>query len=283
MANKQRRVTLGEADLPSDSDPDDEDYVAETSEDGHNHSRKQKESYVDRPLSGATIRAWEVMCAEDVASLPPHRVHQDSLMRSFHKRHQQSPKGPLCPAGVFAELRKYSNIVEDDAPSFPKPIQMKKLTRCTNTQVTAHINPKPLVSAATVVEDTVRFAGEKITVNKVLKRGSLEELRHMQSQKRVKKAEVGGQLSGLDAFLRSCKDVREFNIMDKSGYDWQTHKNEAGVSDLEHDRHAGALERKEFIARATVQAETVVRNGEWRAAKLARAAAARAAASNKIS
>merc|ERR1712008_584373 len=91
-----------------------------------------------------------------------------------------------------------------------------------------------------VVEDLVRFAGERITVRRSVPVGSAEEQRRVQAQKRRRRSELGGQLAGLDALLGNAGTARAVSVVEKSEIDWHQHKEETGIRDRERDPHVGA-------------------------------------------
>merc|ERR1712008_217986 len=80
-----------------------------------------------------------------------------------------------------------------------------------------------------VVEDLVRFAGERITVRRSVPVGSAEEQRRVQAQKRRRRSELGGQLAGLDALLGNAGTARAVSVVEKSEIDWHQHKEETGI------------------------------------------------------
>ncbi|CAE8738175.1 unnamed protein product [Polarella glacialis] len=189
----------------------------------------------------------------------------------------------------FAEMQKeeaaqvaYSNSVQADAPQPKSVAELKKQVRAAAQEggsAPSACGLQPHVRATSVViEDTVRFAGEAVAVRRRLTPGSAEELRWQQAQKRRKTATLGGTIgSALDAFLLGSAagsgGGREVSSVEKSGIDWKRHKEESGLENLSSDPHAGALDRRDFLARAAFRSEA--------AARAAQRAAQRAAAARK--
>jgi len=272
-------ATLGTAVLPSDSDPDDEDYEdAGAENDGPAPRRRRRhgcqgagdESMDDdddaraQKKQRAAEKIWAEMAAEAraVAARRPPCAPLDALSRQFQRRHPRPPKQRSRRA-VFAELTKYSNAVAADAPPQPSAAELKRqvrsaavAARATSAMTPAPARPRPAVA---VVEDTVCFAGERVTVRRNVPVGSREEQQYLQAEKRRKKVQLGGQLASLDAFLGSAKGERGVSVIKKSNLDWQAHKDKAGLDNLRRDPHAGALERKAFLARAKARSEEVAK------------------------
>ena len=66
-----------------------------------------------------------------------------------------------------------------------------------------------LVSAETVVADTVRFAGEVVAVQRILQRGSREERRAQETARKRKQKELGGQFG---VVLRARRAISRLSI-----------------------------------------------------------------------
>lgn len=276
-------VTLAAAQLPSDSDPEDEDYedAGGDSDGGAKQKRGKKakgEASGDEPENAEKRRAaekiWAEMHAEalaDAARRPPC-TPLDALGRQFQRRHPRPPKQRSRRA-IVAELAKYSNTVVVDAPAVPSAADLKRQVRSAAvaaraTGAATPVRPKPV---SVVVEDTVRFAGENVTVRRHVAMGSREEQQRLQAQKRRRKVELGGQLAALDAFLSAGSGEQGVSVIEKSDLDWKAHKDKAGLDDLRRDPHAGAIERRAFLARATARSEEVAK-AEQRAASRGTAA-----------
>eukprot|EP00928_Gymnodinium_smaydae_P067806 TRINITY_DN5079_c0_g4_i1.p1 TRINITY_DN5079_c0_g4~~TRINITY_DN5079_c0_g4_i1.p1 ORF type:complete len:326 (-),score=70.68 TRINITY_DN5079_c0_g4_i1:70-1047(-) len=314
-------VTLATAVLPSDSEPDDEDY-ADSGSEGPPQKRRRKKGRrlgpddddaselesdaADAPLREARARKlFEELQAEETAASaaalrrrPPQRA-SEKLFRDLHRRHERPPKDRSRKT-VFAELAKYSQVrdsVAVDATATAgrekdsvgrATAELKKRVRrsaalvrgpassdVASSGATSSVTPSVVpVSDEVVVEDVVRFAGETVTVRRVLRRGSAEALRFQRASERRRQEGLGGSLQALDAFLQSCKQPRAIGVLDKSDLDWQNHRRDAGLEDLKRDQNAGALERHEFLERATARSEAAMRASQ-RAAE--RAAARRKA------
>jgi len=269
-------ATIASAQLPSDSDPEDEDYEDTGANDVPAHRSNPRDSARasidssgdDEQTQERRCRAakiWAEMCAEEQASTArrPPCVPLDALSRQFQCRHPRPPKQRSRRA-IFAELAKYSNAVGVDAVG-PSTADVKREVRSAAAAARAACG-KVTPSLARprrlplVIEDTVRFAGASVTVRRRALPGSLQEKQHLQAQKRLKRVELGGQLASLDAFLcAATSSERGVSVIEKSDLDWQAHKDRAGLDDLARDPHAGALERKAFLARTKARSEEVVR------------------------
>lgn len=99
------------------------------------------------------------------------------------------------------------------------------------------------------VQETRRFAGQTITVNKQVEAGSKE----------AEKAEAtahaaGGKKAGLDAVLASLAQAKKVTVLDKSQADWKDFKkkDETVEEELEAHKRSGAtfLEKQAFLGRA---------------------------------
>ena len=128
---------------------------------------------------------------------------------------------------ILHEVSKYTSSSHE----VPSAAEMKKKVRFSKDAMKA-MSGEAAESAgkmvkATVVQESVRFAGQTLTIQRTLLPGSAEERRYLQSQKRRKSAKLGGGLTALDKLLGVSRD-KELNTMEKSGLDWNRHKEEAG-------------------------------------------------------
>mmetsp|Transcript_58601 Transcript_58601/g.181564 ORF Transcript_58601/g.181564 Transcript_58601/m.181564 type:complete len:298 (+) Transcript_58601:92-985(+) len=258
-------VTLASADLGSESDPEDADYEEDASSAEEAGGAKGEDQQLEAEAPGAEGRRcaidalWAEMHAEAMAAAAkrPPCAPQDALARQFQRRHPRPPKD-CSRRGVLAQLARYSCAVPADAPP-PKPIaELKKQVRgaatvARATAAAAPVRPQP---AARVVETTVRFAGENVTVRRKVPGSGAGAA---PTRKRRKTEDLGGQLAAVDALLSSLQAPREVSALEKSNMDWNVHKDEAGLDDLQRDPHAGALERRDFLARASERSEAVAR------------------------
>ena len=130
----------------------------------------------------------------------------------------------VTKAAMLAEVSKYG-VSNDPNPS---AAEMKKKIRFSREELSA-VSGEPVESKmvrATVVQESVRFAGQTLTIERALVPGSAEEQRYLRTQKRRSNAKLGGGLAALDKLLGISRD-KELNTMDKSGLDWSRHKEEA--------------------------------------------------------
>lgn len=127
---------------------------------------------------------------------------------------------------ILHEVSKYTSSSHE----VPSVAEIKKKVRFSNDEMKA-MSGKAAESGkmvkATVVQESVRFAGQTLTIQRTLVPGSAEERRYLQSQKRRQSAKLGGGLAALDQLLGVSRD-KELNTMEKSGLDWNRHKEEAG-------------------------------------------------------
>eukprot|EP00747_Dinoflagellata_sp_TGD_P190065 gnl/TRDRNA2_/TRDRNA2_51209_c0_seq1.p1 gnl/TRDRNA2_/TRDRNA2_51209_c0~~gnl/TRDRNA2_/TRDRNA2_51209_c0_seq1.p1 ORF type:complete len:300 (+),score=59.16 gnl/TRDRNA2_/TRDRNA2_51209_c0_seq1:75-974(+) len=281
-------ITLGGAvDLPSESDPEDEDFEGDEELDDDKVAtrasaaggRSSQTEEASKAICEAAKAAWAEMQTENAAATAAAMrrrpcIPQDPLFREFQRRHPRSPKR-CSRTAVLSELAKYSNVrsaAEAQPPPRPTAAELRRRS-CTGADaaVPAAVSAT-LAAAPVVVQQTVRFAGESISVKRRVERGSNEE----KSQARRRKIDLGGQLSGLDAWLQARKVARDVSVVEKSGLDWKSHKDERGLDahDLERGPYAGALERRDFLDRATARTEAAHRAGVRAAARQAAAASA---------
>lgn len=173
---------------------------------------------------------------------------------------------------MLQEVCKY--CASADGSEVPSAAEMKKKVRFSREALSSMSGAatETKMLKATIVQESVRFAGQTLTIERTLVPGSAEEKRYLQSQKRRNSAKLGGGLAALDKLLGISRD-KELNTVEKSGLDWSRHKEEAGLNDLDRDPHAGALERSAFLQRAATRAAG--------AAKAVARAAARAAGRGK--
>eukprot|EP00439_Symbiodinium_sp_Y106_P039792 s1903_g4.t2 len=110
------------------------------------------------------------------------------------------------------------------------------------------------------VEESVKFAGETLTVTRQLVPGTAEERQFLLSQKRCQSAKLGGKFAALDNLLGAGKD-KVLNTVEKSDLDWQRHQQEAGLQDLSRDPQAP------FLRRANLRASEAIRDAARAAAR----------------
>ena len=129
---------------------------------------------------------------------------------------------------MLQEVSKYC----PDASPLPSAAEMKKKVRFSRDELSmpAATTTTKMVKA-TLVQESVRFAGQTLTIQRTLLPGSAEERRYLQTQKRRKSTKLGGKLAALDNLLGISKD-KELNTVEKSGLDWSRHKEEAGEEEV---------------------------------------------------
>mmetsp|Transcript_44155 Transcript_44155/g.84379 ORF Transcript_44155/g.84379 Transcript_44155/m.84379 type:complete len:295 (+) Transcript_44155:42-926(+) len=103
------------------------------------------------------------------------------------------------------------------------------------------------------VTETQSFAGQQITVTRVLAADSKEGKKLCR-----KKAEGAGATTGIDAVLQQLEKRRKMNVLDKTKMDWGEYKQEQDtdvVEDLEKHKRSGEthLEKKDFLERTDVR------------------------------
>jgi len=275
-------ATIADAVLQSESDPEDCDYehdedVSEeathagktkcVSSEAYNCSERTNQVFNDMHLEAMTLPA---------ARPPP--LPLDALGRDFQKRHPRPPK-QCSRRFIMSELRKYICAAGDDAPPCPTTAEIKKRVRAATSAArqSAGIRTSPLRPKRPNIEITecmVRFAGENVTVRRKVHKtlnlkNSTREFAKMQ-----RKTGLGGQLAALDSFLGTVGPTREVSAVEKSGIDWEDHKQQAQLEDLHRDPHAGALERKEFLVRTNAAGQAARRVAERRVLRTAACAAA---------
>lgn len=277
-----RTVTLGSAVLPSDSDPEDEDYEEPNSSQERGRSKASGRCSQGAGLeadNGAAIekkeraafQTWAEMHSDAMAAARrrPPCAPLDALSRQFQIRHPRPPK-QCSRKAIWAELKKYSCVVLPDAPPMPTAADLKRKVRsaavAARTTGSSGAARRQFQSAMVVVEDVVRFAGEHVTVKRRVAVGSSEEQHRLQEQKRRRQAQVGGRLAALDAFLGKAGAARDVSVVEKSDLDWRQHKDSTGLDGLDRDPRAGALERRAFLARARGRSEAEAAAGRARAA-----------------
>lgn len=282
-------ATLLNASFASESDPDDGDF--EDSSDFEQKlvqpRRRDRNRCLSRSRSlsagpegrgGSSHRMnqlWEAAQADAraVASKRPPAIQLDNLTKQFHRRHPRAPK-QRSRRHIFAEVAKFCNVVADDTPPPPRAVELKRQVRSAAASARQAISqhqglarPRPLT---TTVEDTIRFAGETVKVQRVVPAGVEAEA----LQPKPKRRKEGSAM--FDRFL-GMQDgpAKEVTVMDKSSLDWQAHKHTANITDLEKDPHAGALERKEFLDRVSARSDAIAdearRDERRQAARIAKA------------
>ncbi|CAE8629801.1 unnamed protein product [Polarella glacialis] len=275
--DSEAMATQQDGDFEADDSDGEVAKEAANDEIGPEDEEMQRRRFAEAETVFAEMQKEE---AAQVARRVP-RTHADPLFLEFQRRHVR-PAKDCSLRRVLAELAKYSNSVQADAPQPKSVAELKKQVRAAAQEggsAPSACGLQPRVRATSVViEDTVRFAGEAVAVRRRLTPGSAEELRWQQAQKRRKTATLGGTIgSALDAFLLGSAagsgGGREVSSVEKSGIDWKRHKEESGLENLSSDPHAGALDRRDFLARAAFRSEA--------AARAAQRAAQRAAAARK--
>eukprot|EP00435_Cladocopium_sp_Y103_P024041 s3598_g5.t2 len=191
----------------------------------------------------------------------------DDLWKEMQQDEMESAKSSEAfnEEEMLQEVCKY--CASADGSEVPSAAEMKKKVRFSREALSSMSGAatETKMLKATIVQESVRFAGQTLTIERTLVPGSAEEKRYLQSQKRRNSAKLGGGLAALDKLLGISRD-KELNTVEKSGLDWSRHKEEAGLNDLDRDPHAGALERSAFLQRAATRAA-----GAAKAVQMARA------------
>jgi len=249
--------TLADADLPSDSDPEDGDFKdadVDAEEDVKTNSREE-ELPSSRQNDAVTNQVWADMVKDDVAATArrPPSIQLDGLMRQLQQRHLRPPKDRSRRA-VFAQLAKYTPTSVAGAEPLPVVAEIKKRVRAEAVLARSAATEAPRVPRlkpdTQVLREKVRFAGELVSVSKCKALASKTEQNQTMATKRRASRKLGGKLAGLDEFLESQRPMKDITTVEKSGMDWHAHKESAGLNDLDRDKHAGALDRKNFLAKA---------------------------------
>lgn len=98
------------------------------------------------------------------------------------------------------------------------------------------------------IEETRRFAGQDITVQRDVEKDSKEAKKAQQVGTEIAKKE------GLDAVIASIAPAKKVTVLDKSKSDWKSFKNkdEEIQEELEAHKKSGStyLEKKDFLSRA---------------------------------
>jgi hypothetical protein len=104
-------------------------------------------------------------------------------------------------------------------------------------------------AAATItVNETVKFAGQEVSVEKTLVVGSKEH-KALQAKEQSKKLSARGG-GGLDNVMSLLAGPKAVSATAKSSSDWDNFKEKAGISEeLEVATKNGFLEKKDFLDR----------------------------------
>ncbi|CAE7941693.1 CFDP1, partial [Symbiodinium sp. KB8] len=177
------------------------------------------------------------------------------------------PQPRVSKSNILAEVVKFSNLSTGDAQ--PSTAEVKRKVRLSKEELTAQSpgsSGQPKLMRTVQVEESVKFAGETLTVTRQLLPGTAEEKQFLLSQKRRQSAKLGGKFAALDNLLGTDKD-KVLNTVEKSDLDWQRHQQEAGLQDLSRDPQAGYIERSEFLRRANLRASEAIRDAARAAAR----------------
>lgn len=280
-------ATLANAVLPSESEAEDGDYEDPTSSGeeaegggGRSNVSSRPEDVAQREASAQC--AWDELQAEEAAAAaaalqrrPPAVIADTALARSLHQRHPRRP-AERSRRAVLAELEKYT-FAGQASSAREAPLssirEMKQRVReavgAASSSATTAVAPRAAAAAAvaargaaeTCVVEVVRFAGEEVPVQRVAKQGGAGK--GMAPKRR--RLELDGELEAMGVKPR----LRAVSVVEKSDLDWQSHRRSAGLDDLKHDKHAGALDRKAFLARATARGHAAERAAVRAAARAA--------------
>eukprot|EP00746_Dinoflagellata_sp_MGD_P127452 gnl/MRDRNA2_/MRDRNA2_62023_c0_seq1.p1 gnl/MRDRNA2_/MRDRNA2_62023_c0~~gnl/MRDRNA2_/MRDRNA2_62023_c0_seq1.p1 ORF type:complete len:290 (+),score=79.69 gnl/MRDRNA2_/MRDRNA2_62023_c0_seq1:80-949(+) len=279
-------VSLAAAKFDSDTDENDEDYDAkedEANESDHEEGDAKRKNKKNKVKASTEIEeqerlrqvenAWAELCAESTAEVErrPPRRQQVAIPGEFQRRHPRPPKS-CTKSSIWAELKKYNNVVADDAPPAAKPAELKRRVRSAGDPPVCPARPnvkaadKP-TSGMVVLEEKLQFAGESVVVRRTVARGSKEEKKRLEEQSKKRKRELGGQLSMLDSYLGALKDKpKTVSAVDKSQKDWRSFTDQEGLeADLAKDKRAGAMDRQAFLKRTDARQQE-----ELRAARMAK-------------
>lgn len=302
-------TTIGDADLPEESDPEDADFEGSVdssdAESGSSHAlqrggKMKKKKRVDQAaLAQATSRAetlWAEMKAEESAAplktggRGPVGTLSDPLWRHLQRRHPKPAKQRATDV-VLAELKKHCGIVVDEEAS-----DLAAAAKATAAQIKQRVRAEVAAARqAPVVKRTVQMpgflkpltagisalsTGTAITASSgtvptasplvVSAPGAPLAKEFVEERPQKLRRSTVGQHDPVPS--------RDSTLVEKADLDWRAHKERLGVDgrDLARDRvHSGALERKAFLARTAARTEALSRADGRAAARHKVALAAR--------
>jgi hypothetical protein len=251
------------ADLPSDSESDDEDYVSEGSGSSSESSfevedEKDGRAYKKEIRRHKVARHFQNMKSKELARLEAEShpdVMVDPLMLEFQRPQKDVPNKSL--EFVLNDLKKYSNVVKHS-----EPIDVGKYKVRARSDLVASGDPsvsstdvaKALagLSASRVeVEEEVRFAGEVVKLKKSVEKSSSHAAKFERKKRATEEASLGGgSLGGLQAYLNQIKSHRAVTSVEKSATDWNKLKLSSEGMDQSLRAERGFLEKKAFLVRS---------------------------------
>ncbi len=260
------------ADLPSDSESDDEDYVSEGSgsssessfemedDDGKKGRRFQKEIRKHK-----ISRLYEQMKRYQLTTINSEThpdVMVDPLMFEFQRANKTIPDKSL--EFVINDLKKYSNVVKVSDPIDVQRYKQRArsdLISSSDSAVTSTDVTQALagLSASRVeVEEEVRFAGEVVRLKKSVERSSSHAAKFERKKRAAEEAIVG--MGGLQSYLNQIKSRRAVTSVEKSATDWNQLKlsTEGLEQSLKADR--GFLDKKAFLVRSDMKEDDIRRD-----------------------
>ena len=275
------------AELPSDSESDDSDYVTEG--EGSSSQSDQHEAEEIRKSSGSfkkEIRRLrigklfdELMEKEDskFQSEDHSAVMIDPLMLEFQRRQpRRDPASTRTMASVMGEVNKYSNSVKVDEPVDVR--KYKQLARSSLVQSDYSGNSHDrdtavetalagLSNAQIEVEEEVRYAGEVVRIKKMVERTSAHATR-FENRKRVTEDQSaslgGGGLGSFQTYLNTIKSKRAVSSVEKSTTDWNQVKMNTEGLEQSLKANRGFIEKRAFLSRADAKEDDIRRDARRR-------------------
>ena len=252
------------ADLPSDSESDDEDYVSDGSGSSSESSfevdledERNGRAFKKEIRRHKIARLFQQMKSEQFAKLEAEThpdVLVDPLMLEFQRPNREAPNKSL--EYVMCDLKKYSNVVKQSEPidvSKYKVRARSDLVASTDSSVSTADVARALagLSASRVeVEEEVRFAGEVVKLKKSVEKSSSHAAKFERKKRAAEDASLGGgSLGGLQSYLNQIKSRRAVTSVEKSATDWNQLKLSSEGMDQSLKAERGFLEKKAFLVR----------------------------------
>jgi hypothetical protein len=257
-------TTLANANLPS-SDEEDEDFVPDEYKDSEPQAKRRPKRVRG---AGATDEAEETEEAEEEALVGKQSLKPKLTERTMAEKRAKTEKLWEQLNQGMASNRKPINLSAIRKPASGKATDEKDKVHDTKTgqesgraagklrdikalAANALMAAKAATSATAAgqygtvtINETRRFAGQSITMERQVNADSKEAAKAMESAK--KKA-------GLDAVLESLAQAKKVTVLDKSQSDWKKFKktDDALEAELEAHKRSGAtyLERQEFLGK----------------------------------
>jgi hypothetical protein len=260
-------------DLPSDDDSEDEDYVSDglgssSSSDHEMDQGRREKSDFKKEMQKVRIDKLFAELRENEELKLDSEDHSDvvidPLMLALQQRIDlvaERENRPRSATQILQEIKKYTPTSESDP--YTELCRLKRQSRNISSDRTemmalAAEARSGLEGSKIEVQETVRFAGEVVTLKKSVERSSTHAIRFEKRQRLQE--QQSESLGTFQTYLNSIKSKRAVTSVEKSAADWNRVKMSSEGLEEALRSGRGYIENQSFLVRADFKEDELRRD-----------------------